>query len=238
MPDPKDQIARYFSEYYEEGDYLQKTVEALMPFGFTKDNSIAAVCICRDEISQPFMGLARQLWGEVFNLSALGGMFLAGKMALKAAIHHAPEDTDKRRYVFYALPHIAIDDKGQLGVCRRKGIQKSTACGALITFYKELQNSQVNVSYDEQDPEMSLLRQRLIKSVSCDELPNLLEFTRVAQRVLQNDIESAISQVVDSDTADYALFTGLQIHAGDSKNYVVAKESYAIVNKSRYNLLL
>ena len=42
-------------------------------------------------------------------------MFFAGKTALKAAMHHAPEGSGKERYVYYAMPHIAIDEEGRMG---------------------------------------------------------------------------------------------------------------------------
>jgi hypothetical protein len=45
------------------------------------------------------------------------------KTAILAKIHHAPIENEKERYVFYAMPHIAIDNDGQLGRCRGKKIQ-------------------------------------------------------------------------------------------------------------------
>jgi len=54
------------------------------------------------------------MWGEAFNLSSLAGMFFAGKTGLAAAMHHAPIVDGKERYVFYALPHIAVDADGKV----------------------------------------------------------------------------------------------------------------------------
>ncbi len=69
--------------------------------------------VCRDEISQPLVVLIKEKWGEAFNFCSLAAMFFAGKTGLKAAMHHCPVVEGKERYVFYALPHIAIGAKGQ-----------------------------------------------------------------------------------------------------------------------------
>ena len=69
--------------------------------------------------------------GEAFNVSSLGGMFFAGKTGLSAAMHHAPVMGGRERYVYYALPHIAVDENVQVGACRRHGREgASTACGS------------------------------------------------------------------------------------------------------------
>ncbi len=97
------------------------------------------VDVCRDEISQPFIALIRNTWGEAFNLCSLAGMFFAGKTAILAAMHHSPLVGGRERYVFYALPHIAIGADGQLGKCKRRGRKEdSNACGALNVFLNEL----------------------------------------------------------------------------------------------------
>ncbi len=41
-----------FDRVFKEVDYVKKTYNALKKFGFDDDNTIAAVCVCRDEISQ------------------------------------------------------------------------------------------------------------------------------------------------------------------------------------------
>src|SRR4030067_3615535 len=123
-------LRMYFDKTYTEIEFIKKTYEALKQLGFNNENTIAAKCICRDEISQSIRSVIKHMWGEAFNFSSLAGMFFAGKTGLAAAMHHAPIEDGKERYVFYALPHIAIDTEGHIGICRRSGREgESVACG-------------------------------------------------------------------------------------------------------------
>ena len=162
-------------------------------------------------------------------------MFFAGKTALKAAMHHSPKEGGRERYVYYALPHIAIDEEGRLGYCRRKGIPESMACGALCGFLGELGEKKINVSIDEGDIEQSHLKMRLLKKIPYGFVPDLLELTRIAQKALLSDLEKAINSVVDTKKSDYALITGIQIH-GPESNYVHPDSCYAIIDELRYEL--
>jgi hypothetical protein len=231
-------IAKYFPVFYTEHDYLERSYGSLQPFGFHTDNVISAVCICRDEISQSLMEGVKRHWGAPFNMAGLAGVFISGKTALKAAIHHAPMDSDRLRYVFYALPHIAIGKNGELGSCTRRGIEQSTACGALVAFHAELMAKKVNLLANDDDEEMNSLRRRLISAIPFGETPDLLNLTRLTRAVIQQDIERVITKTVDTGSSDYALFTGLQVHAPDGLNYIVPDVSYAIVGKVRHDLRL
>ena len=228
-------LSRHFARIFTEVDFVKKTYDALRKFGFNDDNSIAAICVCRDEISQPLRSIIKHVWGEAFNLSSLGGMFFAGKTALKAAMHHSPKEGGKERYVYYAMPHIAIDEDGRMGFCRRKGIEESHACGALCGFLGELQEKKVNVSIDEEDAEQSHLKMRLLKEIPYGHVPDLLELTRIAQKAIFADIEKAIISTVDTKKSDYALITGIQIH-GPENNYVWPARCYAVIDELLYEL--
>jgi hypothetical protein len=231
----EDILRTHFGNVLTETDLVKKTYKALAKFGFSDDNSIAAICVCRDEISQPLRGIIRRVWGEAFNLSSLGGMFFAGKTALRAAMHHSPKQDGKERYVYYALPHIAIDEEGRMGFCRRKGIEESHACGALCGFLGELQEKKVNVSIDDGDAEQSHLKMRLLREIPYGHVPDLLELTRIAQKVILSDIEKAINLIVDTKKSDYALITGIQIH-GPENNYIWPAKCYAVVDELVYEL--
>ena len=62
-----------FDRVVKEVEYVKKTYNALKEFGFNDDNSIAAVCVCRDEISQTVRSIIKHIWGEAFNFSSLAG---------------------------------------------------------------------------------------------------------------------------------------------------------------------
>ncbi|MGE5239273.1 MAG: hypothetical protein ACM3ON_10755, partial [Chloroflexota bacterium] len=179
--------------------------------------------------------LVQEAWGEAFNLSSLGGLFTAGKTGLLAAMHHAPRVSDKERYVFYAFPHVAIDGEGKIGVCRRKGITESVACGALNAFQKELAGGRVNLTIDNADIEQSLLKMRLFKEMPYGSVPDLLHLTLLTRQVVQADLEAELRAVVDMGRSDYAVITGVQVHGPDG-NYIWPSTSYAVVDYVRQDL--
>jgi len=132
--------------------------------------------------------------GYAFNLSSLAAMFFAGKTGLTAAMHHAPNLDGKERYVFYSFPHIAIDDKGRIGVCAREGRHgDSSACGALGIFQKMVAEGAVDTTTLVDDLEISLIKARLSKEIPAGDTPDLLQVTKIAQRAIQADLEAALT---------------------------------------------
>jgi len=225
-----------FPVVFTEVDYVKKTYNALKAFGFNDDNSIASVCVCRDEISQTIRSIIKHVWGEAFNFSSLAGMFTAGKTGLKAAMHHAPRVDGKERYVFYVVPHIAINEDGKSGFCKRRGIKEdSSACGALCLFLSELHQGKLHIKLDEEDIEESLIKRRLLKEIPYGHVPDLIELTKITRKVIQEDLEQVIEKVVDTGKSDYAVFTGIQIHAPDA-NYIWPSNSYVVVNGKKQEL--
>lgn len=231
-----DVLKACFHRLEPEAEYIEETREALGKLGFTRDNSIACVGICRDEISQPLIEVVQRSWGHAFDLSSLAGMFFAGKTGLTAAMHHAPNLDGKERYVFYSLPHIAIDGEGRLGVCVREGrLAESGACGALGIFQKELAQGRVSGAIENDDIEMSLIRIRLSRELAEGESPDLLELTKTVQRAVQADLERALKDLIDTSKSDYAVITGIQVHAPDG-NYIAPVAAYAYIGGVRQEL--
>jgi hypothetical protein len=227
-----------FENAIKEVDYVRKTYNTLKDFGFTDDNSLASVCVCRDEISQTVRSLIKHTWGEAFNFSSLAGMFTAGKTGLKAAIHHAPQVEGRERYVFYVVPHIAINEDGKSGFCKRRGIKEdSSACGALCLFLSELHQGKLLIKLDEEDIEESLLKRRLLREIPYGHLPDLIELTKMTRKVVQEDLEHIIEKVVDTSKSDYAVFTGIQIHAPDA-NYIWPADSYVVIDGEKKEIII
>jgi hypothetical protein len=226
-------LKKYFPVVFTEDAFIEKTYKTLNKAGFDADNTIAAVDVCRDEISQPFISLVKEKWGEAFNLCSLAGMFFAGKTGLKAAMHHAPIVKGKERYVFYALPHIAIGARGQLGLCKRTGRKEnSNACGALNVFLGELKSKKPDLIMDNEDVELSLIRTRLLREIPYGQVPDLLELTKFTLNAIRDDFESALKQTVDTKHSDYAFITGIQIHAPDG-NYISPADSYIFAHNKK-----
>ena len=63
-----------------------------------------------------------------------GGVLTCGVTGISAGLSHAPVDSHgKERYVFFAFPHIAVDETGEPAAIFRPGREgKSSACGALM----------------------------------------------------------------------------------------------------------
>lgn len=231
----KSILDKLFEKFYKEYEFIKKSYDVLKSFGFTDENAIASVCVCRDEISQTVRSHIKRMWGEAFNFSSLAGLFIAGKTGMKAFISHAPKINNKQRYVFYAFSHIAIDENGNIRVCKRKGFEKSHACGALCLFLKELAEGKINIRLDEEDIEESLLKRKLLKELKYGEVPDLLSLTKITLKVIIEDLETIIEKVVDPKKADYALISGIQVH-GPEENYIVPDKSYVIVDGEKRKL--
>jgi len=223
-------LKQYFPVVFTEVDYVKKTYSALKKRGFNDDNAFASVCVCRDEISQTVRSIIKHIWGEAFNFSSLAGMFTAGITGLRASMQHAPRVNGKERYVYYVVPHIAINEEGKTGFCKRKGIKEdSNACGALCHFLNELHQGKLHITLDEEDIEESLIKRRLLKEIPYGHIPDLLELTKITRKVIQADLENVIEKVVDKTKSDYAVLTGIQIHAPET-NYIWPADSYVVID--------
>lgn len=229
-------LQRFFPTVHSEAAFVGETARALHGLGFAADNTIAIVDVCRDEISQTLMRAVRDEWGEAFNLCALAGLFFAGRTALVAAMHHAPRQDGRERFAFFTVPHIAIDAEGRLGACARPGVGESNACGALNVFLQALRSGTSSPELDDSDLEQSLLTGRLLKELPPGTVPDLLELTRLVQRVALADLEAALRPLLHADRCDYAVLSGIQIHGPDG-NYVSPVAAYAVVRGARHDIV-
>ena len=161
------------------------------------------------------------------DVDGLAGFTAAGLTGLGAGMSHSPTEwqTGKERYVFFAMPHIAVDSAGNPGDCIRAGRAGcSHACGALIKLqpkFTELRAGGMQIrpvgSCDAMDPEYSLLESRMLRAVQPSEVPaegfDLVQVTKLADSVIQQDMEALVRASVDPGKADFAVVTGVQIHS-------------------------
>ncbi|MCX7988353.1 MAG: hypothetical protein N2647_02795 [Thermodesulfovibrio sp.] len=219
---------KFFDKYLKEEDFINLSAEKLKKYGFEHNNTIAGVCLCRDEICQSVLLKIKNLWGDFFNFSSFAGIYSSGEIGAKVFISHAP-DGEEKRVVFYVFTHIGLDEKGGIGICKRKGIEKSTACGALILFLNEILN--FDKREKEENPELIFIKQKLRKEIS-NRTPDLKELTKIALHVSCNEIERTMENLVKSDKIIYALVSGIQVHYLD-KNYIVPMESFVVRDNKR-----
>lgn len=143
---------RYLEEFAEDAQnelfptaMLSSDIDAgiarvLKGRGFTPENTLFGHSICADEVNnrkEQLIPLMLNRWQEGFALGGLGGFPFAGKSGFGAYLHHVP---DEGRLLVLFAPHVGIDENGKIGSLQRDGQAKlSTACGAAIGAYKELQ---------------------------------------------------------------------------------------------------
>jgi hypothetical protein len=194
--------------------------------------------VCRDEITLPLVDDIERTWGEAFVFSSLGGLPILGKTGFLAAQQHAPiDERGIERYVYYALPHIAIGPQGEFGLYYRSGRQKAShACGALMAFQHELESGSLQLAPDLDDIEQSALKRYLLRKIRYGDVPNLLSLTRIAHAVILEELERMIKLTVDPTRSDYGLFTGIQIHAPEGRHFVWPGAAYVVMGGKRLNL--
>jgi len=237
--------ANFPSAIYDK-DFVEHTYQILNRYGFTNNNTLPCVCLCRDEICSRFHDAIDRQWqsdcsdvnsgdeetySRSFTFSSLAGMLNLGTTGIRAALSHSPVDeAGKRRYVFFAFPHVGINKAGSLGKVERAGITEvAHACGALLLFRKELKSGQVQTLLDPTDIEYSLLKQRLLKLIdlSSGVIPSVKEITEIAYQVIVEDLTNLLS-LVDPKLADIAVITGIQIHAPQNTTYIQPGKMYVV----------
>src|SRR5215510_12861838 len=231
-------MANEFPEAIPQDRFVAGSYEKLHGQGFLAENTIAFACVCRDEVTLPLVADIEKTWGEVFMFSSLGGMIILGKTGFLAAQQHAPIDEGGiERYVYYALPHIAIGPHGEFGVYFRPGRQKAShACGALMAFQHELESRSLQLAPDPDDIEQSVLKRHLLGKLRYGDVPDLPSLTRTAYAVILEELERMIRLTVDPTRSDYGLFTGIQIHTPGGRHFVWPGSAYAVLDEKHLNL--
>ncbi len=228
-----------FANHLDESTFVERTLAALTPHGFTADNAIACVSVCRDELCTPLQLEVRDTWGEAFNMSSLAGVPMCGTTAFGAAHAHSPTDRDKERYVYFSMAHIGIGPGGEPGECVRTGrVGTSQACGALAALLSEMQSGQVMLDLDLDDIEQSQLRHRVLRRVGWGATPDLIQLTEVVRLEALETLERMVALTVDPGKCDHAVFNGVQIHGPGNRTLVWPAVSYVVVDGARSKLEL
>jgi len=227
-----------FPEAIPQGRFLAQSYEALQRQGFRPENTIAFACVCRDEITWSLVEDVERIWGEAFLFSGLGGLPILGKTGFLAAQQHAPiDESGLERYVYYALPHIAIGPEGEFGVYFRPGRQQAShACGALIAIQHELESRSLHLVPDPDDIEQSILKRHLLGKLRYGDVPDLLSLTRIAHGIILEEIERMIHLTVDPTRSNYGVFTGIQIHAPEGRHFVWPGTAYVVMGGKQLHL--
>jgi hypothetical protein len=217
----------------DETSFVRWSHQALTDNGFTIENSIACVGVCRDELCRSLVWTVREDWGEAFNFSGLGGMLTLGTSGFRAAHQHAPIVDGRERYIYMVMPHIGISEEGEFGKCVRSGRHgTSAACGALTAVREELLSGGLDLHMDHHNIEYSMLKQHLAPILPA-EVPDMAALTLLAAELISDELERMIELTVDTDIADYAVLTGVQIHRPVSGSMIWPYRRYTCVKGQR-----
>jgi hypothetical protein len=199
-------------------DFIDSWRVACLGAGFDADTALLAVGVCRDEVCFPFVAQLEAVWGPAFQLGSLGGLLTIGRTGMAAMASHAPREQDApARYVIVAAAHIGVDGAGTFGYLRREHQEVSSrTCGALMTFRDELLTSRLHLGYDPVDPEMSLLRERVLTALVYGDIPEPVELTQIVAGAIDEDLRDLLGWVQNVSMPDRevqtAVVTGVLIH--------------------------
>ena len=231
-----ESLETHFPGATTEEEFLSRSYDALENHGFTAENTIACVGVCRDELCRSLVWAVREVWGEAFNFSGLGGMLTLGTSGFTAAHFHAPIVGGRERYVYIVMPHIGISAEGEMGTCIRTGHHGSTAaCGALTALLGEIRTGYARDDLDPNNLEYSVLRKYLAPRVNERGL-DLVKLTMAMTDLIYEELQNMIALTVDPEQADYAVLTGVQIHRPVEGSMVWHNRCYATVNGERVEL--
>lgn len=213
-------------------DYMQQTCRHLKQFGFDSQNALGIVAVCRDEIADPLLEAVIKYWGNSFDGRSLAGFVLMGRSGVATAITHTPIVDGIRRFVFYAMAHIAISKDGEIGTVYRDSIQQAShACGSLSTVLSELESGRLNLETDLDDIEQCSVRQKILSAIHYGDKLDLHGLTDLACRIISNDVKRLLSSV-DSATFNYAVLTGILIHGPRDTQWIYPQNCYVVGAKS------
>ena len=231
-------MAEHFPGALLEADFVDRSSRLLeVERGFSRDNTLACVGVCRDELGSSLPNAVQARWGWTFSLSTLAGLLFLGRTGFAAARRHAPIAGGRERYLFFVAPHIGIGAAGEIGVCSRIGRPgTSQACGALCAFLGELEGGRVELATDPGDIEHSLLKQRLLRELPFGRLPGLIDLTQAAYRAITADLETLIGQALDPAENDWAVLAGIQIHAPGNEPWFWPGACYSVVEGRRQEI--
>lgn len=212
-------------------DFADWTQWALARVGFRPTNALALIGVCRDELMLGFEAEVTRVWGPAFDLASLGGMIFLGRTGISAALGHVPGEDGRHRFVAFCFPHIGIDEDGAVGRVRRRGMYAaSSACGALAAFREQLTGGRLDLGLDPGDPEMSLLRLRMLSALRYGDVPDLVAMTEVARQVALSDVQALVSGIEDDAPVDVAYLSGVVVHTPDGRDLVGSVTSSVVID--------
>ncbi len=233
-----EDLAKVFPITLPDTTYLDQISSQLSPLGFTKDNTLPCLSVCRDEITSPFARKIQDIWGNYFSLGGLGGCMVAGKTEFQAAVNHSPMSGGKERFIFISMSHVGITEDFQAGKVKRYGQDHlDNACGALMALTDKINSGDVDQNVYGNDVEMGYVTRRLLKILPPEKKVDILDVTQAAHDAAKIDTEAFANEILNPEKVDWAMFTGIQLHMPQGE-FIAPRSASAMVNGKTVELSL
>ena len=229
----------YFPGALPQVEFLARSFKILAANGFTPENTIVGVCVCREEPACLLVEKIRKLWDRVYDFSSLAGMPFAGKTGFMKMQKYAPDDRTDTHFLYMAFPHIGWTPDGQIGRGAPLGPGNSyAACSGLIAFQQELASGPSPWEPDSDNLEQGLLNQRLFRNMKYGDGSDCLSLTRLAYTIILQDVEKLLELTLKDLDNPYALVTGIQLNGNGDQDFIWPGEMYEVIPRKRIDLSL
>lgn len=221
-------LSEHFPNTMPEADFVRHTYHLLLKYGFDKGNTLVCVGLCHDEVTHSLRKEIRKMWGDVFNLASVAGLFFVSQRRCSTINQAIALPEEGTRYILYTMPHITIGVNGEISLCQRPSLAgASSACGALVAFRRELASGYLSIELDPHDRKKSRLKQSLSEKVKSGQVPCLVSLTKLTHKIILEDLKQMIELVASTTDPphqafqrQYAILGGIQIHGPDQRNYI------------------
>lgn len=200
--------------------YLARVERAVLPLGFDREHTFAAVSICRDELTQSIISSVARRWEQPFSLGGLGARPALGRTGWRAALSHVPCEDQRGHLIVFGFPHIGIDPDGGIGSSLRRHQRHVTpTCGAMAALLHSLRNGRDPLPPGLDDHEAERL-QRVVDAVGGELPDDLLALTKIAAEAVDTEMWSELDALGAHQDMDIAVFTGVQVHLPDDVDHI------------------
>ncbi len=202
-------------------DFLDAVATSVHPLGFVADRTLAAVSICRDELTQHVTADVERRWGPVFALGGLGGLPSLGRTGWGACLSHVPNSGGRGRFLVIGLTHVGVGPEGEVGMSLRRDQDEPTpTCGALASILSTWGSAVEPSSSELGDHEAQLLA-RLVADQVAGSPADIVELTFAAAAAVQHEMTIQLEALAPWDDMDVAMFTGVLVHMATGEDRVV-----------------
>jgi hypothetical protein len=80
---------------------------------------------------------------------------------------------------------------------------------------------------DMQDIEQTIIRQKILSTLTYGNKPDLIEITKLASRIISDDVKNLLN-TLDSSVFKYAVMTGIQIHGPLGTHWIYPQDFYVV----------